>query len=144
MMSILWWVLFIILSNSIKALFCPQLSMRTIPTEFFSLVVSKLFPTQCAPQYVCVPPSNVTGRLAMALNQWPKSHHEVIIIFSGASVFIFVRALYHSSFTLGTELKDWLYPDFIGSMSSSASIANIIICVTNLCNFNSLEIQVEE
>src|SRR3989344_3267558 len=95
------------LFNSSNAVFCPQFNIRTMPVVDLSSLANNDLPTQYAPQEVCVPPSNVTGRLAIALNQCPKSHHEVMITFSGASSLILMSVSYQPSFMLGTELWAW-------------------------------------
>src|SRR3989338_10431624 len=77
--------------------------MRRMPIETVSLEVNKSLPTQYACGVFWLPPSKVTGLFAIALNQWPKSHQEVMMAEELLLSRICAKPSHHPSFMAETE-----------------------------------------
>src|SRR3989338_10606312 len=88
-----------------------------MPTASSSFSVSSTLPIQCAWGVFCDAPSKVTLRSAIALNQCPKSHQELMIASGADCVLIFVSESYQASLTMGTSFSAVLQPARTGRMS---------------------------
>ena len=89
----------------------------------------------------CVVPSKVTALSAIALNQWPKSHHELTMASDSDSTLILSNEAYQASFIDGISLLAVDFAAFIGFSINKKNIkSNSAIFVMVWCIFRLFDI----